>query len=116
MVGRPLRRIEIDGRSATADLLWSVVGNAYGHFTAMQVRDAKARGVDLHMARLDEGTRALFGCGLDGDPVRERIRHALGDDIRDASVRVYVIDPAASGRPSLLVTVREPASMPSTPR
>jgi branched-subunit amino acid aminotransferase/4-amino-4-deoxychorismate lyase len=82
----------------------------------MQVRDAKARGVDLHMARLDEGTRALFGCGLDGDLVRERIRHALGDDARDASVRVYVIDPASSGQPSMLVTVREPASMPSTPR
>ncbi len=116
MGGRPLRRIEIDGRSATADLLWSVVGNGYGHFTAMQVRDAKTRGADLHLARLDEGTRALFGCGLDGDLVRERIRHGLADDVRDASVRVYVIDPESSGQPSILVTVREPASMPRTPR
>jgi hypothetical protein len=68
------------------------------------------------MARLDEGTRALFGCGLDGDLVRERIRHGLADDVRNASVRVYVIDPESSGQPSILVTVREPASMPSTPR
>ena len=28
-----VRRMEIDGRLATVDLLWSVVGSGYGHFT-----------------------------------------------------------------------------------
>ena len=65
----------------------------------MQVRDRRARVVDRHLARLEEGTQALFGCGLDGDRVRELIRHALGDDIRDASVRVYVYG-AGRGRRS----------------
>ena len=116
MGGHPLPRIEIDGRPATVDLLWSTVGSSYGHFTAMQVRDRKARVVDRHLARLEEGTRALFGRGLDGDRVRELIRHALGDDIRDASVRVYVYGSDAEADPSVMVTVREPASMPSTPR
>ncbi len=116
MDGSPLPRIEIEGRPATIDLLGSTVGVSYGHFTAMQVRDRKARVVDLHLARLEEGSRALFGRGLDGDRVRGFIRHALGDDIGDASVRVYVYGTAAEVDPSVMVTVREPASMPRTPR
>jgi branched-subunit amino acid aminotransferase/4-amino-4-deoxychorismate lyase len=82
----------------------------------MQLRDRKARVVDRHLARLEEGTRALFARGLDGDRVRWFIRHALGDDIRDASVRVYVYGSDAEADPSVMVTIREPASMPSTPR
>jgi branched-subunit amino acid aminotransferase/4-amino-4-deoxychorismate lyase len=116
MGGHPLPRIEIDGRAATVDLLGSTVGGSYGHFTAMQVRDRKARVVDRHLARLEEGSQALFERGLDGDRVRGLIRHALGDDIRDASVRVYVYGSGAGPDPSVMVTVREPASMPSTPR
>jgi branched-subunit amino acid aminotransferase/4-amino-4-deoxychorismate lyase len=114
--GSPLSRIEIEGRPATVDLLGSTVGASYGHFTAMQVRDRKARVVDRHLARLEEGSRALFGRGLDGDRVRGLIRHALGDDIRDASVRVYVYGLVAEADPSVMVTVREPGSMPRTPR
>ena len=116
MCARPLPRIEIDGRPATVDLLGFTVGGGYGHFTAMQVRDRKARVVDRHLARLEEGTRALFARELDSDRVLWLVRHALGDDIRDASVRVYVYGPDAEADPSVMVTVREPASMPSTPR
>ncbi len=113
---RPLPRIEIDGRPATVDLLGSTVGGSYGHFTAMQVRGRKARVVERHLARLEEGTRALFGCELDGDRVRRLIRHAMDDDIHDGSVRVYVYGSDAVADPSIMVTIREPASMPSTPR
>jgi hypothetical protein len=114
MPDRTLPRIEIDGRAATVESMWSAFGG-YGHFTAMQVRDRTVRGVDLHLTRLEEGTRALFGAGLDGQRVRELIRHALADDIRDASVRVIVSggDVAAV---SVMVAVREPATMPNIPQ
>jgi branched-subunit amino acid aminotransferase/4-amino-4-deoxychorismate lyase len=116
VVVRTLPRIEIDGRDATVETLWSAVGGDYGHFTAMQVRDRKVRGVDLHLARLNEGSEALFGTGLEGQRVRELIRHALGVDTRDASVRVHVFASVDRAEPSVMVTVREPATMPSTPR
>src|SRR6185295_15730621 len=48
----------------------------------------------------------VFGAGLDGDPVRGHIRHAL-DDMADASVRVYVGEGDADGV-SIMVTVRGP--------
>ncbi|GAA3137650.1 aminotransferase class IV family protein [Streptomyces rectiviolaceus] len=111
----PLQRLEIDGRAATADrLLWPALGGV-GHFTAMQVRGGATRGLGLHLARLDSATRELFDRELDGEHIRELIRHVLRDDIADASVRVIVHAPEG-GEPSVMVTVRAPGGMPESPQ
>ena len=89
--------------------------SGYGHFTAMQVRDGRVRGLGLHLARLDAATRELFGTGLDGGLVRGHIRHALATD-RDASVRVTVCWPDGDAVPAVLVTVRPPGGMPAGPQ
>jgi branched-subunit amino acid aminotransferase/4-amino-4-deoxychorismate lyase len=106
-------RIEIDGRSATAEQLSSVALDSYGHFTAMQVRGRRVRGLDLHLARLDAANKELFGAGLDPARIRDHIRHALGTQTSDASVRVYVRE--APGGSSVMVTVRPPGGMPAAP-
>ncbi|MBY8877859.1 aminotransferase class IV [Actinacidiphila acidipaludis] len=103
--------IEVDGEPATADALATVLPG-YGHFTAMQVRDGRVRGLRFHLARLDGSTRELFGTGVDGDRVRGAVRHALSSAGRtDASVRVHVYQPdEAPGAPvTLVVAVRPPA-------
>ncbi|MEU1131791.1 aminotransferase class IV family protein [Streptomyces sp. NPDC005900] len=106
-----VQRIEIDGQPVTAgSLLWPALVTT-GHFTAMQVRGGKVRGIGLHLARLDAATRELFGRELDGERVRGVVRHILRDDIDDASVRVYVHAP--DGEPSLMVTVRPPVELPA---
>ena len=105
-------RIEIDGAAATVEELWGAVFT-YGHFTAMQVRDLRTRGIELHLRRLDAATRELFGSSLERERVRELIRHALADR-RDASVRVYVF--RRDGVPSVIVTVRPPGGVPTTPQ
>jgi branched-subunit amino acid aminotransferase/4-amino-4-deoxychorismate lyase len=104
--------IEIDGQTASVRDLWGAVFT-YGHFTAMQVRDLRTRGIELHLRRLDAATRELFGSGLDSERVRELIRHALADR-RDASVRVYVF--RRDVEPSLIVTVRPPSGVPTVPQ
>jgi branched-subunit amino acid aminotransferase/4-amino-4-deoxychorismate lyase len=106
-------RTEVDGREATAEQL-RFPAFTYGHFTAMQIRGRKVRGLALHLARLDAANRELFGVGLDGDVVRARIRHALGDDMEDASVRVYVGQPDPDGV-SVMVTVRGPIEVAAEP-
>ncbi len=103
--------IEIDGVPPAPDQLWATV-SAYGHFTAMQVRNGKARGLALHLRRLEAANREAFGVGLDGERTRALVRHALGDT-RDASVRVYVFE--ALGEPATMVTVKAPAEM-ATPQ
>jgi branched-subunit amino acid aminotransferase/4-amino-4-deoxychorismate lyase len=104
-------RIEIDGRVPNAEELWSTA-SAFGHFTAMQVRGGRTRGLELHLRRLETANRELFGAGLDGDRVRELVRHALGDRM-DASVRVYVFE--SEVEPEVMVTVKDPAEL-ATPQ
>jgi branched-subunit amino acid aminotransferase/4-amino-4-deoxychorismate lyase len=106
-----MTHVEIDGVAPAPGRLWTTV-SAYGHFTAMQVRNRKARGLALHLRRLEAANREAFGVGLDGDRVRALIRHALGET-QDASVRVYVFE--APGEPATMVTVRAPAEM-ATPQ
>jgi branched-subunit amino acid aminotransferase/4-amino-4-deoxychorismate lyase len=103
-------RVEIDGRPATAETLVHPALVNYGHVTMMQVRGGRTRGLDKHLARLDAATRELFETGLDGDRVRDHVRHALADTA-DASVRVGVFQ--AGAEPSVLVAVRPPAEAPT---
>jgi branched-subunit amino acid aminotransferase/4-amino-4-deoxychorismate lyase len=99
--------IEVDGRPATEAGLQLRALDNYGHFTAMQVRGGKVRGLALHLARLDSAHQELFGTGLDGGRVRELLRHALGE-VRDASARVVVHQPDPGTTASVMVTVRPP--------
>jgi branched-subunit amino acid aminotransferase/4-amino-4-deoxychorismate lyase len=105
-------RVELDGRPVDADTLWSTTSR-FGHFTAMQVRGRRTRGLALHLERLEAANRELFDAGLDRERVCALIRHALGD-VEDASVRVYVHEDEPE--PSILVTVREPGGVTSPQR
>ncbi|MGQ4489756.1 aminotransferase class IV [Streptomyces sp. 372A] len=108
---------EFDGRPATEDDLRRALFFTYGHFTAMQVRAGRVRGLDLHLARLDAANRELFGLPLDGGLVRRLVRHAWeGAGMADASVRVHAYLPPGSAATTVMVTVREPGGMPPGPR
>ncbi|MFH9295837.1 aminotransferase class IV family protein [Streptomyces sp. NPDC017520] len=113
----PLPYIEFDGRPATGEDLRIPALYGYGHFTAMQVRAGRVRGLGLHLARLDAANRELFDLPVDGDRVRELIRHALdGAGLRDASVRVNGYLPPGATHTTLMVTAREPAARPAGAR
>jgi branched-subunit amino acid aminotransferase/4-amino-4-deoxychorismate lyase len=105
-------RVELDGRPVDAETLWSTTSR-FGHFTAMQVRSGRTRGLALHLRRLEAANRELFDAPLDGERVRGLIRHALGD-VEDASVRVYVHE--ADPEPAIVVTVRDPGGVTSPQR
>lgn len=83
-------RIEINGHVASADDLCRLALVNYGHFTSMQVRDGCVRGFDLHMQRLADATRELFGSDLNLDVVRGYIHHALDGESANVSLRVTV--------------------------
>jgi branched-subunit amino acid aminotransferase/4-amino-4-deoxychorismate lyase len=94
-------RIEVNGHGADEAAVSLLEHEGWGHFTAMQVRGGRARGLELHLARLEAAHREIYGRVLDGEEVRGRIRHALGGQ-PDASVRVY------GYWAGLIVTVRGP--------
>ena len=101
-------RIEVNGREADEAAVSLLEHEGWGHFTAMQVRGGRARGLELHVARLETAHREVYGRALDGEEVRGRIREALGGQ-PDASVRVY------GYWAGLIVTVRGPQEMPRRP-
>jgi branched-subunit amino acid aminotransferase/4-amino-4-deoxychorismate lyase len=107
-------RVLVDGRAASTRDGWDPAVTTYGHFTAMQVRDRRTRGLDFHLARLDDATRELFDVGLHPDLARRRIREALADDVADASVRLYVVHTEQG--PSIVVTARPGADPPAGPQ
>ncbi len=63
---------------------------SYGHFTAMQVRDGRVRGLAFHLERLATSTRLLFGSELDVGLVRSYVRRAVAGESA-LSVRVVVL-------------------------
>src|SRR5580693_10424803 len=97
--------VEVNGREADQAALTLLEHDGWGHFTAMQVRGGRTRGLDLHLARLEAAHQDVYGRALGGQEVRARIRHALGGRL-DASIRVY------GYWAGLIVTVREPHDMP----
>jgi branched-subunit amino acid aminotransferase/4-amino-4-deoxychorismate lyase len=109
-------RLEINGRAVSVETLWLPALSNYGHFTAMQVRNGKTRGLELHLNRLRTATHELFDADLDDDRVREHIRHALSDDTEEASVFVTVFRHGAHAEPSIMVTVGAPAEASAAPQ
>jgi branched-subunit amino acid aminotransferase/4-amino-4-deoxychorismate lyase len=99
--------VEIEGERVDAERLWSTA-SGFGHFTAMQVRGRRTRGLDLHLRRLEEANSELFDAAFDRERVRALIRNALRD-VDDASVRVYVFE--SKDGPTTMVTVREPGGV-----
>ena len=100
--------IEVNGREADQAAVSLLDHEGWGHFTAMQVRGGGARGLDLHLSRLEAAHQEVYGRTLGGQEVCARIRHALGGRL-DASVRVY------GYWAGLIVTVREPQETPRRP-
>ncbi|WP_406860789.1 aminotransferase class IV [Streptomyces sp. HUAS MG47] len=103
--------VEIDGRPVADPALTASLMSGYGHFTALQVRGGRTRGLALHLARLDGAHRELFGAGLEAARLRPLIGRALrGSGLRDASLRVYGFENAVA------VTVAEPYVHDSSPQ
>jgi branched-subunit amino acid aminotransferase/4-amino-4-deoxychorismate lyase len=100
--------IKVNGREADKAAVSLLEHEGWGHFTAIQVRGGRTRGLDLHLSRLQAAHQEIYGRELDGLEVRTRIRHALGAR-PDASVRVY------GYWAGLIVTVRGPQEMPRRP-
>jgi branched-subunit amino acid aminotransferase/4-amino-4-deoxychorismate lyase len=105
-------RVEVDGREVDAATLWRVA-SSFGHFTAMQVRGRRTRGLELHLRRLEAANRELFDTGFDQERLLGLLRHALRD-VEDASLRVYVFE--AEAAPATMVTVRPPGEVTSPQR
>lgn len=112
----------LNGRPASAADLMPLAFAGFAHFTAIQVRDRKIRGLDLHLKRLSNASLAFFGRALPDEELRIHIRQAIDAGPTDQSLTVTVFSPdgeftADSMQGDLAVLVRSgPLPMARTVR
>jgi branched-subunit amino acid aminotransferase/4-amino-4-deoxychorismate lyase len=68
---------QIDGKPATVADLTPLAFAGFAHFTAMQVRNGRVRGFDLHLERLRGASRALFDADIADDRIRTQLRSTI---------------------------------------
>jgi branched-subunit amino acid aminotransferase/4-amino-4-deoxychorismate lyase len=114
--------VQLNGREATAGELAPLAFAGYAHFTAMQVRGGRVRGLDLHLERLRVASKELFGQAPPDDQVRAHLRTALASGPDDLSLTATFSSPVgefvrATGEagPQVLVRTGPAASGPQGP-
>jgi len=112
----------IDGRPANATDLSQLSFAGYAHFTAMQVRQGKVRGLDLHLERLRTASTELFGHAHEEEEVRRLLRAAIGKNAPDLSLTATAFpsmgeftDGATRCKPSMLIRTSPASSGPEGP-
>lgn len=114
--------VHLDGRPASAQALAPIAFAGYAHFTAMQVRAGRIRGLDLHLSRLRSASMALFGTALSDEQVRSHLRAALQASPAAVSLTATVYSDegeftasATGAPPRLLIRTGPPSSGPAGP-
>lgn len=103
--------IWVNGQPATPDDLSHVALVNYGAYTSFRVEQGGARGLELHLARLEAGAVELFGEPVGETRLRALMREAVAG--RDSCwLRVSLFSPEVSprtpdwrGRPRVMIAV-----------
>lgn len=112
--------VQRNGRAATDEELAPLAFAGFAHFSAMQVRGGKVRGLDLHLERLRFASMELFGRALADDQIRSFLRAAIKAGPDDLSLVATVYSAAgeftaAEAVPEVLVRTGPPSSGPAGP-
>ncbi len=104
----------VDGVPATPGDLTHVALVNYGAYTSFRVEDGGARGLDLHLERLEASALELFGEAVGEARLRDLMRRAV-EDRRECWLRVSLFAPGISprtpgwtGRPKVMTAVFPP--------
>lgn len=94
----------------------------FAHFTAMQIRDRRAKAIDLHLKRLREASLSLFGTALPDETILHNIRLAIAQGEADMSLTATIYLPqgefsadSMGAHPAVLVRTAPPSDGPTGP-
>ncbi|MBK1715393.1 aminotransferase class IV family protein [Rubrivivax gelatinosus] len=114
--------VQRNGQTAAREALIPLAFAGHAHFTAMQVRGGKVRGLDLHLARLRDASVQLFGQALPDHQVLAYLRSAVEAGPGELSLTATVYSPEgefvpapADAKPAVLIRTGPPASGPAGP-
>lgn len=112
----------INDLPATATELTPLAFAGFAHFTAMQVRGRRIKGLDLHLARLRTASMEFFGRARPDAQLRRLIKTAIDNGPEDQSLTVTVFSPGGEFtadsmdvEPDVLVRTGAPSNGPTGP-
>lgn len=110
----------INDLPATAAELAPLAFAGFAHFTALQVRGRRVKGLDLHLTRLRIASTEFFGRALPDAQLRRLIKTAIGNGPEDQSLTVTVFSPGGEFtadsmdvEPDVLVRTGPPLKWPN---
>lgn len=113
---------QLDGRPASAADLTPLAFAGFAHFTAMQVRNGRVRGLDLHLARLRSASVEFFDRALPDERVRSYLRTAIESGPGNLSLTATMFSRSGEfttdglgEEPAVLVRTGPPSNGPSGP-
>ncbi|MCF1492522.1 aminotransferase class IV [Agrobacterium vitis] len=115
-------KITLNGHAVSADDLAPLAFSGFAHFTAMQVRQGRVRGLDLHLERLRLASLAMFGMALPDEQVRAHLHAVLNGAPNDLSLTATIFSrsgeftvPAMPDNLAILVRTALPSNGPAGP-
>jgi branched-subunit amino acid aminotransferase/4-amino-4-deoxychorismate lyase len=106
-------RVLVNGKApGPSDLRHPALIN-YGHFTSMQVRGGKVRGLALHLDRIARSHHDLFGSSLDVLQTQEFMRTAV-EAMPDCYLRTVFYE-STPGEPTVMTVQRPPVGANAEP-
>lgn len=110
----------LNGKAVELDDLQKLASANNGHFTSMQIRNKKVKGIELHLNRLKVSSELLFGCNIDLDIIRNHISYILNDTL-DCSLRISIFSTSLNAKTiskkdlQILITKSDPIEMGTLP-
>lgn len=112
----------LNGQSIPSSEMTNLAFAGFAHFTALQVRNRKIKGLDLHLDRLRQASMVLYGRTLPDALVRSYIRSAVESGPVDQSLTVTIYSPKGEFTvdsmdidPAVLIRTSSPANGPKGP-
>lgn len=112
----------INGRLATVEQLSPLAFAGFAHFTAMQVRDRKVKGLDLHLSRLHTASMDFFGNVIADEQLKLYMKTAIDNGPEDQSLTVTIFSPSGefnvnsmNVEPEVLIRAGAPSNGPNGP-
>ncbi|ALM52577.1 aminotransferase class IV family protein [Halomonas huangheensis] len=112
----------LNGQPVTSEALTPMAFAGFAHFTAMQVRNRKVKGLDLHLTRLREASLEFFGRAVPDEQIRSYIKMAIDAGPEDQSLTATVFSrggefsaDSMDTEPAVLVRTAESFNGPTGP-
>ena len=118
----PTDQTLLNGQLVQSSEITNLAFSGFAHFSALQVRDRKIKGLDLHLARLHQASLTLYSRASTDTLIRSYLRSAIENSPLNHSLTITVYSPKGEFtvqsmdiEPAVLIRTSAPTNGPVGP-